>query len=204
MTFRRFFSWSVLFFAMAVFSAGCGKNAADNAKKEATTPAAPAAPAAQAMQAKAGQETFNFREILARAREEERFFSGLCRLLLTRSVLFALDTQETKPEVDDKGNPTKFSIKVLKPAEDKGPGAALIFSSKESLAAAGDKFSWAKNEKGMYSFASVNGQAAFRILKDNGYSQVILDSASPTPLMLNPAEIQSLADGKIPPFHKAS
>lgn len=173
---------------------GCGNKEAPEEKKAASKVVPPANPAPEG--------TFTFDEVLARAKSEEPFYTGLNRLLLTRSVLFALDTAEA-PEVDAEGTPQKFSIKVMK-APEGSKDAAFIFSSKEALALAGEQFGWEKNEKGMYGFAAMGGKDAFRVLQSNGYERVILDAASPNAHMFGSSEVAALAAGELPPFRKSA
>ena len=169
---------------LALAPAGCGK------KPEADKNKAPAA---------AAKPEMTFESLLERAGTDESYFTGVSRLLVSRSVLLPLD-QVPEPSTDGSQQPRKISIKVLKEKEKEGPGTALVFSGKQSLGQAGDKLGWPKNDKGMYSFAAMNGQAAFRVLQANGYHRVILDVAGAFPLVLEDAAIKDLAEGKIPAF----
>jgi len=181
---------SALFLVAILLShTGCGKKAEQ-------APAATVKPSEQAQAVSAGQYTFE--EVLSRAAGEESFFTSLCRLVLTRSVLLAVDSPpaEGSPEAQV----TKLSIKILKNEESQELGAAMLFSSEPALVAAGEKFGWKKNKKGAYSYAAVKGQAVFRILRENGYKSVVLDSASPHLFMFNADQVSALADGKIPAF----
>lgn len=176
--------------------AGCEKRN----EQKVPEPIRPAAVQANLPGKVAPAETFTFEAVLTRAAAEEKFFSGLCRLLLTKSVLFALDAPPPAADVKAPAKTEKLSVKILKKKDSEGLGMGMIFSSKDALAAAGEKSGWKKNEKEMYDFAAMNGQAAFRVLKANGYQNVVLDAASPHAFIFNTAQMAALADGKIPPF----
>ncbi len=173
-----------------LFQTGCGK------KKE---PQPKGAAQVNAPQSQAAANGYTFDQILAGAVQEEKFFSSLCRLVLTRSVLFAVDGPAA--EGTPTANKEKFSIKILKKEGSAGQGIAMIFSSKEALVASGEKFGWQKDQKGAYRFAAMKGPAAFKVLKANGYQSAVLDAANPKAFVFSAAQMAALADGQVPPFH---
>ncbi len=183
-----------LILAAAFLPLGCGKKPKTGNNNK--TPPAPTAPAV----IPAAKNTVIFRDLLQKAAADESSFSGVCRFLLARSVLLPLERLPAPEAGGTNIQPKKISIKVLKEKDKKGTGTALVFSGKESLAQAGDNLAWAKNGKGMYSFAAMNGQTVFRVLQANGYHRVILDVASTHPLVFNDASLKDLAQGKIPAF----
>ena len=166
---------------------GCGK------KKQETASPAPANTSAQPAQS----QKMSFDELMARAHVEEAYFTGLCRLLMTRQILLALDNPEA---LKDGQKPTQVQIKILPPNEISKKGSALIFSGTGALAQAGQQLNWTKNEKGMYSYAALTGQALFSALQSNGYDAAVLDIVSPSAHAFGPEDIKTLAEGNIPDF----
>ena len=195
---------AALFLFCVLLPLGCGRKpqAKKTEKPEAPAAAQPAAPSGQAPAASAKGTTMSFSEMLARAQTDDSYFTAVSRLLVTRSILLPLDSSKTPPEAagSDAKAPKKISIKVLKKKGETGTGDALLFSGKNALAMAGEKLGWPKNDKGMYSFAAMNGQAVFRVLAANGYKKAILDVADPHPLLLIEKDISTLAEGQIPDF----
>ncbi|MBP9865097.1 MAG: SseB family protein [Candidatus Omnitrophica bacterium] len=191
-------SFSVLLAVIFFFSGtGCGKKS----NTDSDSPSL-AVSSNRSLEEAVPQGKYTFDEVLARSVQEEKFFSSLCRLLLTRSVLFALDNPAAAEA--SAGSKGKISIKIMKRDDSTGPGIAMLFSSKAALAAAGEKFEWQKNTKGMYSFAAMNGKAAFQVLQANGYRGVVLDAASPNAFTFSEAQMAVLASGQIPLFYDAA
>lgn len=184
----------ILILTLALLPLGCGRKKTEEQKEKAATPQA----------AVTSQTTENavvpFSDMLEKASTDEVYFAGICRLLLTRSVLLALDSSKA-PELDkEKNTPKKISIKVLKKTGDTGSGTVLLFSGKQALAQAGEKLNWPKNEKGMYGFAALKGQELFKVLQSNGYHSAILDAADAHALNLGEKDIEALSQGKQPVF----
>ncbi len=180
-----------LSFLLAAFLAvsvlpGCGKKKPEAPPQAANTAAQPAQ-----------SQKIRFEDLMARAHVDEAYFTGLCRLLLTRQILLAIENPEAA-QGDKK--PTQFQIKILPPNEVSKKGTALIFSGTQSLAAAGQRLNWQKNEKGMYSYAALTGQALFRALLTNGYDAAVLDIVSPQAFAFGPAALKILAEGNLPAF----
>ena len=146
--------------------------------------------------------TLTYPEILARAPIDEKSFTALIRLLLKQSVLFAVETSDESGGAA--GSSKKFSIKVTQSEDAQLPNAALLFSSKASLAAAGKKFNWEPNEDGMYSYIMMNGQDAFKVLMANGYARAVLDAANPNAFTFTERQMRFLADGETPAFYESA
>ncbi|MCB9800000.1 MAG: SseB family protein [Candidatus Omnitrophica bacterium] len=145
------------------------------------------------MKAREDAGRLSFVELVQGAKRHENLFHGLCRMLLDNNLILALN------ETPQKGNPA-LSIRVLPTLNSDDKGIVLIFSSRETLARAGQKDQWQKNKEDFYDYVIIKGQTLFKALRADGYKRMLLDVGSPVSFPFDEYDLTSLAEGKIPPF----